>query len=44
MKLDAPDRNKYFINVATRIVLNSPLDYAVVLLKSFKTGSGPLFF
>ena len=44
MKLDRPARNKYFANVAARIVLSSPLDYAVLILKSFKTGSGPLFF
>jgi len=43
MKLDVSARNKYFLNVAARIILSSPLDYAVVLLKSFKTGHGPLF-
>jgi len=39
MKLDAPARNKYFKNVAYKIILNSPLDYAVVVLKN----SGALF-
>jgi hypothetical protein len=43
MKLDVAARSKYFINVAARTILYSPLDYAVVLLKSFKTGTGPLF-
>ena len=39
MKLDAPARNKYFKNVAYKIILSSPLDYAVVVLKN----SGALF-
>jgi len=43
MKLDLHARNKYFANEATRIILSSPLDYAVVLLKSYKRGYGPLF-
>jgi len=43
MKLDGPARNKYFKNVASRIILSSPLDYAVVLLKKPKESSGPLF-
>jgi hypothetical protein len=43
MKLDPHARNKYFTDVASRIILNSPLDYAVVLLKSYKRGYGALF-
>jgi hypothetical protein len=43
MKLDIFARNKYYMNVATRIVLNSPLDYAVTLLKNLKIGAGTLF-
>jgi len=39
LKLDSIERNKYFKNVAFKIVLNSPLDYAVVVLKN----SGALF-
>jgi len=39
MKLDKPDRDEYFKNVAFKIILNSPLDYAVILLK----GSPQLF-
>jgi len=34
MKLDRAVRDEYFKNVAFKIVLGSPLDYAVVLLKS----------
>jgi len=34
MKLDRAGREEYFKNVAFKIVLGSPLDYAVVLLKS----------
>jgi hypothetical protein len=34
MKLDRGSREEYFKNVALKIVLGSPLDYAVVLLKS----------
>jgi hypothetical protein len=39
MKLDAPARNKYFKDVAFKIILNSPLVYAVAVLKN----SGALF-
>jgi hypothetical protein len=38
-KLDAPARNKYFKDAAIKIILNSPLDYAVAVLKN----SGALF-
>ena len=34
MKLDAAARSEYFKKVAFSIVLNSPLDYAIVLVKS----------
>jgi len=43
MKLDVHARNKYFKKVATRIVLNSPLDYAVTYLKNYKINIVPLF-
>jgi len=39
MKLDIHERNEYFENIAFKIVLNSPLDYAVATL----INSGSLF-
>jgi hypothetical protein len=33
LKLDLPAKDEYFKDVALRIILNSPLDFAIVLLK-----------
>jgi hypothetical protein len=44
MKLTKPERHKYFQDIAFKIVLNSPLDYAIATLKyspTFFVGTTP---